>query len=268
MLYSAATFSQAQTAVKSIRKSVEALRLLAAPPHETSVAEVGRALGVTPSTASRMLAALREGGLVDQDPVTRRYRPGILALQLASGFRRGLDLMAAVDGAMDELVTATRHSAWIGVLADTEVVVVKTRQGSYPVQFGVEIGRRLPAHAAAMGKALLALRPDAELRRMFAGRLKAQTAHTLRSVDALLRDLAVVRRRGYARTDQELFQGIGGIAVAFTDPAGGNAMALSLSYPLFALDREDDRALVERLLALAGGIGARIGDPRWLDRGK
>lgn len=255
--------------LKSIHKAVELLRLLAVPPHEVSVAQAARAAGMTTSTASRILAALRAGDLVDQDPLSRRYRPGVLALQLASGFQRGFDILDRVQQTMAELVQVTRHTAWVGILAGNDVVVLKTLQGAYPVRFGVEPGRRLPAHAAAMGKALLALKADEEIRRMCAEGLldtpaHARTPRTIATPAALLAELALIRRRGYAESNQELFEGIKAVATAFAGPHGESPVALSISYPLVSVAESGDAAIIATLLEHARRIGQRIGDPRWL----
>lgn len=249
--------------MKSIRKAIEALRLVAAPPHEVSVADVARHLGVNASTASRILAELRDGELLDQEPMTRRYRPGAFAVQLAGGFRRTTDVLDCVQSAMPDLVAASGHTAWAGVLSGMEVVVLRTLHGKAPVRFGVELGRHLPAHAAAMGKALLALLPDAEVRRRCGRQLGAQTARTLRTPKALLADLAATRARGYAVSDEELFQGIRSISVAVQGPREEDAVALSLSYPIFAVGKPDEQALLGHLLEAGRRIGQRIGDPRW-----
>ena len=138
--------------MKSIRKALEALKLLGEPPHEVGVGDVARALGTTASTASRILAVLRDGGMVEQDPATRRYRPGRLAAHLAGGFTRQSDAMACVQDAMRDLVATTRHSAWAGVLRGPDVVVLRIAHGGFPVRFAVEPGRGLPAHAARSGR--------------------------------------------------------------------------------------------------------------------
>src|SRR5687767_1222058 len=104
-------------AMKSIRKATEMLRLLATPPYELSVADGARALGVSTSNASRILAALRDAELVDQDAGTQRYRPGALAAQLAAGFHQTSDALTAIQAEMANLVAETRHTAWLGVLA-------------------------------------------------------------------------------------------------------------------------------------------------------
>lgn len=250
--------------MKSIRKAMEALRLVSTPPHEATVADVARHLAVNASTASRILAALRDAELLDQDPVTRRYRPGPFALQLASGFRRTTDVLACVQAEMPALAEATGHTTWAGVLSGAEVVVLRMVNGKAPVRFGVDLGRHLPAHAAAMGKALLALLPDTEVRKRCGASLSAQTEATFRSIKPLLADLAVTRARGYAVSDQELFQGIRSVSTAVQGPNGEEPVAISVSYPLFAVDHRQEQAVIDQVLQAAQRIGQRIGDPRWI----
>ncbi len=249
--------------MKSIRKAAEVLRLLAEPPYEMSVADVARALGVTASNASRILAALRDAELLDQDAATRHYRPGPLAMRLAAGFQQTTDILDCIQENMPHLIGRTSHTAWAGVLDGAEVVVMRTQHGGFPVRFELDLGRRLPAHAAAMGKALLALLPDAEIRRRMQGRLVPLTRHTIVTMPALLADIAGVRARGYAISDQELFLGIKSISIALSADSVQEAAALSLSFPLGSVEPETERSFVAALLDTGRKVGLRIGDPQW-----
>ena len=249
--------------MKSIEKAVSALQLLVNSGGELRVGETSRHLKVTRSSASRLLASLASGGLIEQDPATQRYRAGILAVQLAASFHRNFDLVEQAQKEMEELARQTEHTVWLGVLSGTEVVVLKTARGSQPIQFTVEPGHRLPAHAAAMGKALLAVKPDAEIRSLFAASLDPVTKQTLVSIDDLLREVAMSRLRGYAISNQELFDGVKAISVAFEDPHKGMNIAISVSYPLFAFEGGSDQSVVDALLLFAHHFGARIGDKRW-----
>jgi DNA-binding IclR family transcriptional regulator len=249
--------------MKSIRKATEVLRLLAEPPHEMSVADAARALGVTPSNASRILAELRDAELLDQDPATRRYRPGPLAMRLAAGFQHTTDLLACIQDSMPELIGRTTHTAWAGVLDGASVVVLRMQHGGFPIRMDLELGRRLPAHAAAMGKALLALLPDAEIRKRMLGQLEPVTPRSIVTVPALLADIERVRERGYAISDEELFLGIKSIAIAFSSDNAQEPVALSLSFPAGVVDAASERSLVTALLETGRAIGIRIGDRKW-----
>ena len=251
--------------MQSIRKAAEALKLLSQPPYETSVAELARALGVTASNASRILSEMREAELVDQDSASRRYRPGPLAMRLATGFLQTTNVMRCIEDAMVDLATRTHHTAWTGVLEGTDVVTLGTQHGGFPVRFGIELGRRLPCHATAMGKALLALLTDDEIRQRLPAELPATTPYSLRSVDQLLEDLANVRATGFACSNQELFLGIKTIAIALQSPLTASPISLSLSFPLLSVDASTEQALIKDLMDTGRSVGLRIGDPRWLD---
>lgn len=250
--------------MQSIRKAAEALKLLSQPPYETSVGELARALGITASNASRIFAEMREAELVDQDTATRRYRPGALVMRLASGFLQTTNVMRCVEEAMVALATRTHHTAWTGALEGTEVVTLGTQHGGFPVRFGIELGRRLPCHATAMGKALLALLPDDEVRQRLPGELAATTQYSLRTVDSLIEELAEVRACGYACSNQELFLGIKTISIALQSPLNPSPVALSLSYPLLSVDASTEQALIADLISTGHSVGSRIGDSRWL----
>ncbi|AOO85019.1 IclR family transcriptional regulator [Bosea vaviloviae] len=250
--------------MKSIEKAVRALQLLVNSGGELRVGDTSRHLKVTRSSASRLLASLASGALIEQDPATQRYRAGILAVQLAASFHRNFDLVEQAQKEMDELARQTEHTVWLGVLSGAEVVVLKTVRGSQPIQFTVEPGHRLPAHAAAMGKALLAIKSDTEIRSLFATSLDPVTKQTLISVDDLLHEIAMSRLRGYAISNQELFDGVKAISVAFEDPHKGMSIAISVSYPLFAFDGGSDQSVVDALLLFAHHFGTRIGDKRWI----
>lgn len=254
--------------MKSLGRAMQALKLLANAGREIGVAETARHLDVAPSTASRILAAMARGGLLDQNPATRRYRSGVLSLRLAANFSRNLDLLEQGERELADLAANTGHTTWLGLLSDRDVIVLKTVRGTHPIQFSVELGRRLPAHAAAMGKALLALKSDAEIRQLYSAAIEPVTSRTISSLGQLIEELRLVREQGYARSNQELFEGVNAIAVALKAAPTGEAVALSVSYPIFALQDQGEGSILEHLLACGRNLGARIGDANIMNAGK
>ncbi|EIM72653.1 transcriptional regulator [Nitratireductor aquibiodomus RA22] len=121
--------AKSEDQMKSIDKAMEALKLLVASGGELRVGDTSRHLKVTRSSASRMLASLARGGLLEQDPSTQRYRAGYLAAQLAGGFHRQFDIVELAMKEMEELALQTAHTVWLGVLSGPEVVVLKTSRG-------------------------------------------------------------------------------------------------------------------------------------------
>ena len=97
------------------------------------------------------------------------------------------------------------------------------------------IGRRLPAHATALGKAMLAELDDERVRATVGDPLPVITEHTIGTAAELVDRLATVRERGYATDDEESCIGMRCFAVAL--PFGSPARdAISCSVPFARLD--------------------------------
>ena len=93
-------------------------------------------------------------------------------------------------------------------------------------------GRLFPAHSTSLGKAMLAGLEDSEVRRLLGKRpLKRFTAKTVETVEALLQDLRVARRRGYATVDEEMALGLGSVGAAVRNHTGAIVAAVSVTAP-------------------------------------
>jgi DNA-binding IclR family transcriptional regulator len=115
-----------------------------------------------------------------------------------------------------------------------DVVYLAKRESVHPLRLFSAIGRRLPAHATALGKALLAQYPDDDVARRLPNPLAALTAHTLTDPTALRADLAAARAAGYAVDREENSEGIICVAVAVpaARPDGVPVDAISVSVPM------------------------------------
>jgi len=248
--------------MKSVRNAMAALRCFSRAEAELSVAEISRRLDLPKSTVSRLLSAMRDGGLLEQDPVSRRYAPGSLAFQLGALYRSRTLLSDLVRKAVDTLVAETGYTGYVGVLDGGEIVILSIRQGSYPVRSVIEPGTRLSAPLTAIGRALLAQRPDEAVRALYPrGIPRLRDSSSLLDLDRLIADLEVSRRRGWADVGQEVYPGMGAIGVAIEGPPGEQDIAFSLSYPVPAVDAAGHQAMVAALLGAARQINRRIGVP-------
>ena len=82
------------------------------------------------------------------------------------------------------------------------------------LRFDAGIGRRVPIHASAMGKMLLALTDDPAAEVAALGALERFTERTLTDPGALLAELDTIRRRGWSLNDGERDPGVRAVAVA------------------------------------------------------
>ena len=106
-----------------------------------------------------------------------------------------------------------------------------------PEAFGIklysEIGKPFPLHSTGMGKILLAGMESAEVRRILAGELEAYTPHTITKPGALRRELAKVRRCGYALDREEITRGIVCVAAPIRNGEGDTVAAISIAFPAY-----------------------------------
>jgi DNA-binding IclR family transcriptional regulator len=236
-----------------------AARLLSEVVHAAdpvTFTELAEVTGLAKSTTSRLLLALERNHLVRRDD-HGRFLPGEMFVSFA--WRGGADtsLVAVAQPFLDSLGKATGETINLGVAAGNAVEQIAQVDCTYLIGGTNWIGRPVPLHASGIGKVLLAY-GAAKLR---GGELERCTDKTITSEGALRAELAAVRARGYAVTDEELERGL----IAFAAPVfrydGTVVAALSVSAPTTRMTREAAtnaaRHCVEEAAALSAALGHR-----------
>ena len=246
--------------VKSAYRALDVLEAMAAGP--ATMSELSRGLGIPKSSLHGLLRTLADRGWVASVDGGSRFRLGVRALQVGARFVDEDELVAQVAPSLDRLAATTGETVQHARLDGDRIVYLAKRDSPHPVRIISSIGSRLPAHATALGKALLAERDDETLRSLLTLPLPPLTPHTLTDWQPLAADLADVRSRGYAVDDGEAAEGLRCFAVVV--PAGRSSDepdaatdAISVSVPSFRLDDAHERELVGALL----DEQARLGGP-------
>lgn len=251
--------------MSSLDSAIRILQCFSAHRPQLGVSEVARRLEMPKSTVSRLMKGMERSGFLEQDEASRCYRPGLFAFRLGNLYRAHLSTLDLVDDAVSELVEEFGLTGYTGVLNGTDVVILRVRQGWYPVRFVLEPGYRVPAWVTAIGKALLARASEDEVRRMHPEVLHYPTTDVTRTIDDLLRELDEVRVRRWADAAETTFVGFGAVGVAVGKPEESQPVAFCLSYPTNAVKDDQRDEMVGRLLELGERIGRRCGDSFWSD---
>lgn len=231
--------------VKSAARTVELLELLAA--RRTAPArlrELSVELGAPRSSVYALLRTLVARGWVRTDATGSLYSIGIQALIAGTTYLDVDPLLRIVQPQINELSSRLDETIHYGRLQDTEIVYLATHESSQYVRPYSRVGRRLPAYATAMGKAILAARLTADGPDAVDAHLPAEltplTAQTLTTRQELLTDLRAAEQRGYAIDDEENVAGVRCFAVTLRIGATAED-AISCSVPIERLDgREAD----------------------------
>jgi DNA-binding IclR family transcriptional regulator len=233
--------------VKSADRTLDVLEALAVSGGRRSLGELTRALGIPKSSLHGILRTMVRRGWVEADETGTRFRLGLRAVQVGASYVDGDDAVVRFAGVLDGLAAAFGETVHLGRLSGNDVTYLAKRESVHPLRLYSAIGRRLPAHATALGKALLAQRGDAEVADLLAWPLPALTPNTITERVALHAELATIRSRGWAADRQENSVGISCFAVAL-----GPVDAISVSVPTARLTTDLEARVIAALLDVSG----------------
>ncbi|MET9969189.1 IclR family transcriptional regulator, partial [Streptomyces sp. NPDC006356] len=212
--------------------------------------ELAEALDVPRSSMYALLQTLISRGWVRTDVTGSLYGIGIHALLTGTSYLDSDPRVRGVRPYLDEASEALGETIHMARLDGRDVAYLATRESHEYLRTISRVGRRLPAHAGALGKALLAERPGDDLPE---GPYEPLTPHTRTTREALAADLAGVRARGYSIDREEGVPGIVGFgfALRYDVPAQD---AISCSVPVARLSAAHE----ERIVAVMREIRAKI----------
>lgn len=184
---------------------------------------------------------------METDATGALYSIGVRALLVGTSYIDGDDLVQLARPSLEWLVEKTGETVHLARLDGTDVVYLATRESKHYLRPVSRVGRRLPAYATSLGKALLAERRTEEAMRLVPQGAPALTEHTITDPAALAAELALTRARGYAIDHEENTLGLRcfGIALRRNGPARD---AISVSVPLGRLTDSIEGQIVEALL--------------------
>jgi DNA-binding IclR family transcriptional regulator len=225
------------------------------------VNQVARDMGLSRSTVHRMLATLSHHQFVEQDEHSRAYLPGPALVDIGLSVVSNIDIRAISHSALVDLRDQTGETAHLGIMrAPAGVLFLDSVESNRMVRTGSRIGRILPAHATATGKAMLAERPDEEIAALYpAGVPQGPTHRALTTVGELLEQLAEVRRLGYAVNHGESEDDVAAVAAAVRDKRGQVRCALVTTAPLSRADEAWVKTAATATMRVARELGDRVG---------
>jgi DNA-binding IclR family transcriptional regulator len=247
-----------RAAVQSVDRAVEVLEILSREGW-SGVTEVANGLGVHKSTAYRLLATLKDRGLVEQDAGTERYRLGLGLVALASSVAADFDIARSAWPICQRLSEQTQETVTITVLVGEEAVVIYQATSPSSVISVDWTGRHVPLHCTSDGKTLLAHRPENWQRRVLERPLQRFTENTIVDPARLEAQLRAIQDEGSAYTIEEFEVGLSAVAAPIRSVGGTVIAALSVSGPSFRLPPAAIPELRELTAAAAADISRRLG---------
>ena len=218
-----------------------------------TLSELARATGLPLSTTHRLVGELAAWGALARR-ADGRYEIGRRIWDLGMLAPVSLGLRDVALPFLQDISAATGENAHLAVLDDASALYVERISGSRAVPIVSRSGSRLPLHATGVGKVLLAHAPEPVVAKALAW-ARRETPYTVVAPGVLRRQLAEVRRRGYALTAEEMTLGTRSVAVPVTDSGGRVFAALGI---VVGSVRRDLTRLVPVLDVAARGIARAV----------
>ena len=216
-------------------------------------------LGVHKSTVSRLIAVLESRGFVEQVSERGKYRLGFAIARLARATSSQLNLVKLSQDVCDSLAADMGETTNLAILDVGRIVNIAEAIGQAEITLRTWVGQSCPAHATSSGKVLLAGLDSDDVRARLAGNLEPFTANTLVTMGDLQRQLATVRKRGWASVNEELEVGLNAVAAPVYDANAHVIAALSVSGPAYRLSEDQFEEVAKRTIAAAEVISRRLG---------
>ena len=246
--------------IKVLEKTFSILEILLQHGSSMHMTEISEKLGLYPSTIHRILDTLKHWGYVEQDPHTQKYRLGLKLLELGMAKLQQMDLVKEATPYLKELVNQCNETVHLGVLEKEEVLYLAKEESSQTIRMISYVGKRAPLHCTALGKVLLAHLSPEERKKTLEGKVLSRlTENTIIDKEELEKELSKVREQGFALDREENEKDVRCVAAPIRNYQGEVIAALSISSPIFRIDRNAQNNLKEALIETSEKISKRLG---------
>jgi len=238
--------------IGSIERALDILLLLQQEGEELGVTQISAKMGIYKSTVHRTLATLEKKGFVQQNAKTGKYWLGLKLYSMGMLIRQKLPLKNIAHPYAQALSERFNEVVHIAVLDKSsedypKQLIIDKIESQSMLSLTPPSGSISPAHCSAAGKCLLAFADPAYIRKFTDNTLPLFTANTIVSWEALLRELEMIRRSGYAIDNEELEHGLTCVAAPIFGANREIMAALSLSGPTARIRSERFQEVVDEV---------------------
>jgi len=248
--------------VQSVDRALQIIETLAEDDEGYRLSDLAVRTGLSTSTAHRLLTTLEKRRFVQFDRSESKWHVGAQSFAVGATFTRRRNFVAQAVPYLRKLRDQTRETANLAVV-DDEAIIVLTRVESREIMRSLtKVGGRVAMVASGVGKAVLATYSDDDVSAIIHhhGMPRLTEKSILRPGD-LFRELATIRRQGYAVDDEEACMGLRCIAAVVYNDCSEPLAAISVSGMTSRVsdDRLPDlgrivREVAAELTAALGGV--------------
>lgn len=242
--------------MKSLHRAIDLLIGFQAHPL-LSVEEIAAITKWPKSSVYRFVRILRDRGLLSLDPQSKKYRLGPVLYQLGRG--GGPDLGELAQPALERLTKESGESSFLSVRSGWETRYAACVEGPERIRFTAPLGKAVPLYAGASARVILAFMEEEEQKMYLRSvDLKRLCTATIQDRKKLEQSLLLIRRRGYALSQEEVYRGAWGLAAPILDEQGVAIASLAITGVKFRLPQKRLPRFISMIREAAREISERL----------
>jgi DNA-binding IclR family transcriptional regulator len=182
------------------------------------LSEIAEAAKIEKATARRLLLTLRDAGLVAQDPVSQHYSLSLAVVELGASVPDAVDLRELARPVLTGLARDIGCTAFLSVYQNRSAVCLERLHDDRSITFRWwPVGGSMPLNCGAAPKLLLSFQSQREIDEVLASPLEALTEKSITDPAKLRKRLALIKRRGWEVSADDVMVGLTAIAVPVLD---------------------------------------------------
>jgi DNA-binding IclR family transcriptional regulator len=236
--------SPTASAIKSAQRTLAVFEYFQTHRRAATVGEISTALGVPQSSTSMLLKCLLALGYLEYAATSRKLRPTYRVALLGSWLHSSLFDRGPLTDIAEALGRETRETVSLGLQNGPHMQYVHIVGSSEAVQLTIQVGTLRPMTCAAMGRVLLAPKPESEIRAIVR-RNNAEAADEAHRVveREFMAEIEEIRLRGYAESRGKMIAGANTVAMLVPSPADATPLAIGVGGPMERIDARRDAIL-------------------------
>jgi DNA-binding IclR family transcriptional regulator len=247
--------------VPSLGRGLRLLEILVKSRAGLSLSQATRQLNLPKSSVHCLLRTLEAAGYVYKDKSCGKYRVSLSICDMARQALQGISLRDQARPALRKLVARTHMTVHLAVLEQRSCVLIEKVTPPGAPRTATWIGKQLALHCTAVGKALLAHLPEAEVDQLVAEQgFIRYNDNTISSVRQLKQELDVIRSRGYSLDDEEEEIGVRCVGAPIFSPGKEVIAALSIVGETGRISPENLPGLCRNVIETANLVSEQMRD--------
>lgn len=197
-------------------------------------------ISINKTTVHRVLNSLIYMGYVKQDIETSQYSLTYKIMGLSNQLLHKFDFVEIARPYLKQLVATTNETVHLVQLEGTNALYIdKVESFTNTIRLVSRVGVLIPLYCSGVGKALLAELSDEQIKVIWEhSDIKQHTSHTITDFSTFMKEINIIRSRGYSLDNEENELGIRCIATSLCDHYGNPIYAISISAPIGRMDDE------------------------------